>query len=102
MITGGLPETGFRLSLERPRDVDALPCTYSGRVELPGATLSAVARVSAKGDVDVELSAGDPAPVGIDVEALREKVRLLVRQVVKGHDGDAPLARKIVRWRGEK
>ncbi|MBK8216404.1 MAG: hypothetical protein IPK71_21950 [Myxococcales bacterium] len=102
MITGGLPETGFRLVLERPRDDDRLPCTYSGRVELPGATLSTVARVSASGDVAVELDASAHAPAGLDVEALREKVRLLVRQVVKGHEGDAPLARKIVRWRGEK
>lgn len=106
MITGGLPETGFRLVLERPRDADALPCTYSGRVELPSATLPAVVRVSAALDVEVDLSASPDAPSpgasGIDVEVLREKVRLLVRQVVKGHDGEAPLARKIVRWRGEK
>ena len=101
MITGGLPETGFRLVLERPRDTDQLPCTYSGRVELPGAMLSTVARVSPSGDVDVELDAS-ACPPGVDSEALREKVRLLVRQVVKGHDGEAPLARKIVRWRGEK
>lgn len=104
MITGGLPETGFRLVLERPRDADTLPCTYSGRVELPAATVPAVVRVSVALDVEVDLapSPDAPLPSGLDIEVLREKVRLLVRQVVKGHDGEAPLARKIVRWRGEK
>jgi len=99
MITGGLPETGFRVVLERPRAAEGAPCTYTGRVELPTGSVEARAEVDPGLTVTVHLA----APAGPETAALSEKVRLLVRQVVKeaARDG-APLARKIVRWRGEK
>ncbi len=99
MITGGLPESGFRLVLERPRENDAVPCTYTGRIELPTASHAVVVEVDASLVVHVRLE----APEGPESAALGDKIRLLVRQVVKESTRDAsPLARKIVRWRGEK
>lgn len=98
MITGGLPETGFRVVLERAREDDTAPCTYRGRLELPDGSHALTVDVDAALAVTVHLPA-EPAALG----ALTDKVRLLVRQVVKesARDG-AALARKIVRWRGEK
>lgn len=98
MITGGAPTTGFRLVLERPRENEALPCTYRGRVELPDANHEVVAEVDANRVVTVNVS----APASDARNALCEKIRLLVRQVVKDEDPRVPLSRKIVRWRGEK
>jgi hypothetical protein len=98
MITGGAPETGFRLVLERLRENDTLPCTYRGRVELPEETFDVVADVADDRTVIVRVT----APEGAARDTLAEKIRLLVRQVVKDADSSVPLSRKIVRWRGEK
>lgn len=98
MITGGAPETGFRVVLERPREIETLPCVYRGVVELPGSHHDVVAEVAADRSVVVTLALVD----GPARDALAEKIRLLVRQVVKNADPAVPLSRKIVRWRGEK
>jgi hypothetical protein len=98
MITGGAPETGFRLVLERLRENETLPCTYRGRVELPEEAFNVVAEVAGDRTVIVHLN----APKGAACDALTEKIRLLVRQVVKDAEPSTPLSRKIVRWRGEK
>jgi hypothetical protein len=98
MITGGAPETGFRLVLERLRENENLPCTYQGRVELPEEAFNVVAEVAGDRTVIIHLT----APEGAARDALAEKIRLLVRQVVKAADPSIPLSRKIVRWRGEK
>ncbi len=96
MITGGPPRTGFRVTLERDA---GSPLVYRGTLALPTAELGVVAEVGADLSVTVTL---DPAPPGspLATSALAEKVRLLVRQVVRQGEGEP--ARKIVRWRGEK
>jgi len=96
VITGGPPRSGFRVTLER--DAGA-PLVYRGTVALPTAELGVVAEVADDLSVSVTL---EPAPPDSPLEttALAEKVRLLVRQVVRQGEGEP--ARKIVRWRGEK
>lgn len=100
MITGGPPRTGFRVSLERPTaSAPEGPLVYHGKVALPEAEVGVVVAIASDLTVTVTL---EPVPAGtpLSTEALAEKVRLLVRQVVR--QGDGPPARKIVRWRGEK
>ncbi len=104
MITGGAPASGFRIALDRGPDPRA-PYIYRGTVALPETTYTVVAAVAEDLSVHVTLDSPNlPAPATLD--ALAEKVRLLVRQVVRQSQADAeptrPPARKIVRWRGEK
>jgi len=92
-IVGDRPETGVRIHLERDPSRNAAPYVYRGAAHTPEASHTAEVTVHEDGRVDVHLT---DAP-----EDLGEKVRLIVRTVVRQAEGDPP-AWRIVRWRGEK
>ena len=98
MITGGLPESGFRVELER--GAEGPPFVYRGRLALPEAFYDLRVEVGTDKQVGVTLALPEAHP---EAGSLPEKIRLLVRTVVRQTEesGAAP-ARKIVRWRGEK
>lgn len=101
-IVGEKPESGMRITLERPRDEEP-PWIYVGAVEMPDLRHAIRVVVSAAGDVTVTAdpdALGEPGgapPLSAD---LGERVRLLVRAAFRQAkaDGEAP-ARRIVRWR---
>jgi hypothetical protein len=92
-IASQRPETGVRIQLERDPNVKAAPYFYRGAATTPNARFDAEVTVHEDGRVDVALE-------GAAAE-LVEKVRLIVRTVVRQAEGEAP-AWRIVRWRGEK
>lgn len=99
-IGGDRPESGVRVTVERPRD-QGTPWTYTGAAHLPDRSFPLRVVVSEEGAVEVDLGAGEggaPPP-----RYLAEKVRLIVRTAFRQAkaDGEAP-AWRIVRWRGER
>ena len=103
MITGGAPQSGYRIALDRGPSTTP-PFVYRGVLTFPEASYDVVAEVGLDHSVSVVLG----IPDGALRAALAEKVRLLVRQVVRQAASEATEpsarapARKIVRWRGEK
>ncbi len=94
-IVGEKPESGMRITLERPRDENP-PWIYAGAIELPDLRLAIRVVVSAEGDVTVT---ADPAAPPLSAD-LGERVRLLVRTAYRQAKSDGePPARRIVRWR---
>jgi len=100
-IVGDHPETGVRISLERPREANDPPFAYAGEAAVPDATFPLHVTVTAGGEVAVRV---EPGPEGAPPPAdLAEKVRLIVRTVVKqAHAEGGPPPRRIVRWRADR
>lgn len=97
-IVGEKPESGMRITLERPRDENP-PWIYAGAIELPDLRLAIRVVVSAEGDVTVTADPADPAAPPLSAD-LGERVRLLVRTAYRQAKSDGePPARRIVRWR---
>lgn len=97
-IVGEKPESGMRITLERPRDENP-PWIYAGAIELPDLRLAIRVVVSAEGDVTVTADPTDPAAPPLSSD-LGERVRLLVRTAYRQAKSDGePPARRIVRWR---
>jgi hypothetical protein len=92
-IASERPETGLRIQLERDPKVKAAPYVYRGAAITPDASFEGEVVVGEDGRVDVAIESAPPELV--------EKVRLIVRTVVRQADGEPP-AWRIVRWRGEK
>jgi hypothetical protein len=104
-IVGERLESGIRIDVERPRG-HGPPWRYAGRVATPSGHIGVEVEVDGSGAVTVRLQeATCPAAAPAWLAGLAEKVRLLVRAVVKhsehaeGERTDPP--RRIVRWRGE-
>lgn len=100
-VAGDRPDSGVRISLERPRDPASAPWTYAGAAHTPQASFPLRVVVKHDGEVVVALDAAEggerPPP------DLAEKVRLIVRAAHRQatSDGEPPPLR-IARWRGEK
>jgi hypothetical protein len=92
-IASERPETGVRIQLERDPNGKAAPFVYRGAACTPEESFDAEVVVREDGRVDVAIEGASPDLV--------EKVRLIVRTVVRQAEGDPPTWR-IVRWRGEK
>lgn len=90
-IASDRPETGVRIAIERDARQNDPPWTYRGSVHLPDRSIPLEVVVGGDGAVSVALEEAE----------LAEKVRLIVRTVVRQAEGDPP-AWRIVRWRGEK
>lgn len=106
-IVGEKPESGMRITLERPRDENP-PWIYVGAIETPDLRRAIRVVVSASGDVDVAAdSASSPSDSAASSDSvpplsadLAERVRLLVRTAYRQAKSDGqPPARRIVRWR---
>ncbi len=88
-IIGPHPTSGFRLDLLRETDLS--PWRYSGQLVTPLLQVPLTVDIEANGDV----------VIAAEIEAtLAERVRLLVRQVIKHalSEGQTP-PRRIQRWR---
>jgi hypothetical protein len=93
-VTGGLPSSGLRISIERPKAGDA-PWRYVGEAATAEGATPVTVVVQAAGEVAVEGAAGGVA----------DKVKAIVRTAWKHATADDPDAAppwRIVRWRGEK
>jgi hypothetical protein len=98
----GRPTTGLRIVLERadaPGSTAALH--YVGHVLSPAETLEVTAVVAEDGSVAVNLGTTEPTTLAVARQAaLAEKVRLLVRTLVRQAKTDElPPPRRINRWR---
>jgi hypothetical protein len=92
-IVGESPESGVRITVERPRD-GGPPWVYRGEAVTASARYAVTATVSTTGEVGVEL--GADAPAGLD-----SRVRLVLRAAWKhAGTGGAPPPSRISRWRG--
>jgi hypothetical protein len=99
------PTTGLRIVLEREDRPDAATgraaLQYVGAILSPAETLQVVALVADDGSVTVDLGATEPGDLAPSRRAaLAEKVRLLVRTLVRQASSDelSP-PRRINRWR---
>ncbi len=94
-IIGERPETGVRVTIERPLE-GGPPWLYVGAAALPDASFALHVSVSEAGDVDVVVPSSAPAD-------LAEKVRLIVRTAYRqAKSDDEPPAWRIVRWRARE
>jgi hypothetical protein len=95
-IVGDRPETGLRIAIERPPSPGAPPLTYMGAVHAPGASHAVEVHVGEDGEVTVRFLEAPPA----DEAALADRVRLVVRTVLRRAQGDGrPAPLRIHRWR---
>jgi hypothetical protein len=93
-IAGDRPESGFRIELERPRDLGP-PWEYQGFAATREARFALGVHVFADGSVRVEIASNAPG-------ALAEKLRRLARVLWKHARLDgAPPPRRVVRWRAD-
>jgi hypothetical protein len=93
-IVGHYPESGVRVTVERPRD-GGPPWRYVGEVATESARFDLSVTLAADGAVAVDLR--PEAPSG-----LAEKVRRIVRAAWRhAHDDDAPPPLRLARWRSE-
>jgi hypothetical protein len=93
-VTGGLPTSGVRIAIERPKTGEA-PWTYAGEAASAEGALPVTVVVQAAGEVSVDGVTG----------AVADKVKAIVRTAWKHAIADDPGAAppwRIVRWRGEK
>jgi hypothetical protein len=93
-VTGGLPSSGVRIAIARPKAAVA-PWRYVGEAASAEGAQSVTVVVQAAGEVTVEGVAGGVA----------DKVKAIVRTAWKHAAADEPGAAppwRIVRWRGEK
>jgi hypothetical protein len=97
-IVGDRPESGVRITLERPRD-GGPPWAYEGTATIPEASFPLRVIVQEDGTVEVELGAAEDVGTAPPAD-LPERIRLLVRTAYRQAktDDEAP-ARRIVRWR---
>jgi hypothetical protein len=95
-IVGERPESGVRITVERPRD-GGPPWRYEGMASTPAEAFAITAMIDEGGEVTVAVDARAPPD-------LAEKVRLMLRAVVRQAkvDGDGAPARKVVRWRPDR
>jgi hypothetical protein len=97
-ITGGPPETGLRLELERAAR-GGPPWTYEGFAVTKDARFAVRAVVEADGAVAIDVGAPD-APRDV-----AERAKLIVRAAYKhAKEGaeDAAPPRRITRWRADR
>ena len=94
------PSTGLRIVLERT-DPAGAALQYVGHLLSPAETFQVTARVGEDGSVLVTLAASGPEGLEAPRQAaLAEKVRLLVRTLVRQAKTDElPPPRRINRWR---
>jgi hypothetical protein len=93
-VTGGLPTSGVRIAVERPKAGQA-PWRYVGEAATAEGATPVTVIVQEGGEVTVE------GVVGV----VADKVKSIVRTAWKHATADDPEAAppwRIVRWRGEK
>jgi hypothetical protein len=100
----GRPSTGLKIVLERteaPGASAGAALHYAGQVLSAAETLDVTALVAEDGSVAVHVGTTEPAGVAAERQAaLAEKVRLLVRTLVRqAKTDDLPPPRRINRWR---
>ena len=91
-IAGELPETGFRIRLEREPS-EAAPWRYTGELRTASSNLGVTAVMSAAGEIEVSLEllpGGPDAADGALDRGLGEKVRLLLRAIYKNTCAEEP------------
>jgi hypothetical protein len=100
-IVGQMPETGFRIEIERSR-LGGPPWLYEGAAVTPDARFPVRATLAVDGEVKVEVFSPAVFPRRTPPAPLAESLRRIVRTAyrhARDEDPHAPPPRRIVRWR---
>ncbi len=92
-IVGGLPQSGFRIDLQRSENNEGGTWLYRGTVTTSLEIMPAELQIDGGGQVTITTNMTDE---------LRERIRLLIRSIWRHAEGEKrPPPRRIQRWRPE-